>query len=319
MASEASIYLFCGRPAAGKSHLSRQLCLSSGQDTHYVLNNTANSGEYKEQFQPIDFDQLDGISHASLIVEDIIRISEANLTKLFHVINNFSRKRSIFPIILITHGLIGDKLFSLPRAVSYIVYFTGVHTSNIKYVLQNSGLSSPEEVRGHIKNFVSVTEKHSFFIYNCVTGSFTRSTMKELTSTVQKATKKAKNKSEERGLMLQERGFGGTTLEAAIKKAEQLLDLSPSPSEAKLLFGMIFRRFSDQIDLVDYTLPLVRKEQPDASVSFSLIDLCSVACDPRPNSPLVTPRLMEFFRFLAQNVTPPRLIIKNPEMKAYIG
>lgn len=296
-----SVFVCVGQSGAGKTTLSQKLCLASGRKVHYVINNTTSDKIYNKSFITTTFEEALSLSNCSMIFEDCIRLTNAQIDNLLNMVNKRARHFHVSPLFIHVHSILRNSIYPVVRQVPYVVFFNTCSAEDLQHILHHTRCFSKEKVQDYVLDFASRTER-CFYLLNTRTKEFSLSSEKDLQALISKSKFACELEPDEQFAM----EFGIDKKEL-LNRAETILRLG-SNSEASIpLFQIITSKFRNSLDYNDYCLTL-EIQNSGKMEKFSIIDLCNVASNESENPDRKSNLL---FKFIMKEIKPPECLIKN--------
>ena len=145
-----------------------------------------------------------------------------------------------------------------------------------------------------------------FFLLNAKTKEFHASTVEEIVALIPKLpSRKMKTFEEKQGMLCQE----------SMERAKKILELKPNHKESYLIFQIIYNKYYDKIDPLDYTITLMGNKS-EIKIKYSIIDLCLyLVSEKKSKDPSENKKNKRLFRFISEELTIPKILIHNEDEK----
>lgn len=295
------VFVCVGQSGAGKTTISQKLCLASGRHLHYVVNNTTPDKIYNKSFVDTTFENALSLSNCSIIFEDCIRLTNAEIDILLNMVNKRARHFNVTPLFIHVHSILRNSIYPVVRQVPFVIFFNTCSAEDVKHILHHAGCFSKEKVQDYVLDFASHTER-CFYLLNIKTKTFSLSSEKELQALIPKPQIDIDLSPEEQFAM--ELGIDKKQL---LDRAETILRLGPNSEKSIPLFQIITSTFRSSLDYNDYCLKLEIQNSGKIE-KFSIIDLCNVASS---ETKIPDRRSNLLFKFITEQIKPPECLIKN--------
>ena len=122
--------------------------------------------------QHISFQQALQLSNIAITVEDLINTSNEEFRILKDIICFRARHFLLSPLICLAHTLVKNRLYSLIRLFSGIVFMTGSFPSLIRMTLRESGAYEKQSINAIVRNFAADTRRYQTYLYDSSNHSF---------------------------------------------------------------------------------------------------------------------------------------------------
>lgn len=269
------IYFIVGPSFSGKSSLARLLAKKQGRKI-VILNNR--SPPFKGA-RNVGFKDIGSAGACTLIVEDLIRISDAKRDILQNLVNYSSHHADIAPIFLLTHSIKNNNIFCLLPFVRGVLFMTKSNSTikSVRDVLSYFGYDK-REVVSLVDRWRSFDKPYSFFHYNVEEHSFRHSNVNSL---VRQFTWQDENKNlnEDRKFEIRERGerildMLGKRAKLAIALLHFIIDEfdMDSFSDESFSISIVSRRHRKRlvIDLIHFIHTLLSSKTKTLSNKFKI-------------------------------------------------
>ena len=309
--------LLVGRSTCGKSYLAEKLLTSFKDLKNYVVNQPRRTA-IPDSFDPLEWDDVDKITNAGILFEDVINITNHQFGILTQCINQYENHHRLTPIICL-HSFFKNRCHSLIHLVNLICFMSLGSPKCVKNVLQSSNCFESAEIEKHIRLYRNCNEKYVPFLFNAKERSFGQVTFDDLRK-ILSVNISARNIASRRSLEslgntpAGQATFGMTTsaennFAARAEKIFQLAlhDNKELASLANQLFQMLYATFAERINKNDFSITLMgnRSEKP---MKYSLIDLILLLLSETQQP---TSAQIMLYKFICKYMIIPMCFLKN--------
>lgn len=311
---EHSTFLLLGRSSSGKTCLIRSILeeFKAYNKSTYLLNDRNKKKPAK--WVRIDWNQLDQISSAQIVVEDVVQATPLQLKLLFQLLNVDVHHKKLSPCIVVSHCLMKNNLFStLPFYTR--IYWTGVVSNilSVRNVLNYFAFTETEK-RFHLDNLINNTEKFAHFVFHV-----DERRIEKIKFPLQPLEEEEEGE-EEDGDAIKKRPKKITMSvrdAKALSKAKRYFSILDNENAALALFELLWSRLPKQsVDLNSLEITLQKKKGNRPPVVVSLISYIALLVDDKGKME-ATRDLIKFHQYVkeARGWNPPSPFLLNKSLR----
>ena len=283
---EHSTYLLVGRSNTGKSSLLKSLLkpFKEFQKPIYILNDRTRK---KSPYIPIAWSQLAQVSHACLIVEDVVQATTQQYRQLGELLSFSVHHKRINPVFLITHSATRQNLFGL-FAFFTRIYITACpgNIGSLRYILDKFGFTV-EEKKFHVRNLLENKQKYAHFLFDV-----DKHTIEKVHFELEPEEEAEKGKKKPKKLTMSARD------QLSLSRAQRYLSVLENEKEALACFELLYAKLRKNKSINPETLEisLQQKKGERLPVVVSLIEYVSCLVDDKGKVP-VTRDIVKFHKY----------------------
>jgi hypothetical protein len=277
-----------GRSGSGKTVAAAELLEAEGRPMHVV-----NGEPPSPSFTVCKWSEVLQLSKCSLLVDDLVSVSSANLAILQTLVNVNARHKDVV-VILVCHSLVKNNIYSLMSFVTQVNFTMGRSNARSIGLVCDYFRVSKQQRDQYVETFLADKAEYGYYVFSTGTLSFTKHGKSGVGAPSSSTAASTSAPACEAALRLRETAENYVTL------------FCQEPQKVLAVYDFIVPRIPVHALKADLTLSLKNKGSGQM-VQLSLLDyLQALNSKERPSR-----QILSVHAYVGKYVTLPRMFVQN--------